>query len=124
MVLHHYREVIDCNRLLRILLDLNIFDAYCAFGTILVDKLGLPLHELPFPIGDEDRKLQRELLEDMFKGGNFGMLNHEASSSWKYKTETFRVALRNSFKYYRLCPSEVGGMIPRLVKVNLKKLFR
>lgn len=123
MVLHHYRGEIDRERLMQILLDLGLFDAYRVFGTILVDKLGLPIMEFPVPINDEDRKWQEKILDDIFRGGNFGMLNHEASSSWKYKAETFCVALRNSFKYYKLCPSEVGGMIPRLMKINIKVLF-
>lgn len=132
MVLHHYKEEIDRDKLMEILLDLGMFDAYCAFGTILVDKLGLPLRELPVPINDEDRKWQGKILDDVFKGGNFGKLNHgdgfkfqdsRFRSLW-YKLETFGVALRNSFKYYRLCPSEVGGMIPRLVKGNLKIMLK
>ena len=124
MALHHYKDEIDSERLKQILLDLDVFDAYCAFGTILVDKLGLPLKEFPVPINDKDRKWQERILDDIFRGGNFGMLNHEAKSSWKYKVETFCVALRNSFKYYMLCPTEVGGIIPRLVKVNLKILLK
>lgn len=123
MVLHHYKNEIDRERLMQILHDLDLVDAYCAFGSILVDKLGLPLREFPVPISNENRKWQGKLLNDIFKGGNFGMLNHEANNSWKYKYETFCVALRNSFKYYRLCPSEVGGMIPRLIKGNLKILL-
>ena len=124
VVLHHYRDEIDREKLLQILLDLNVYEACCAFETILVDKLGLPLRELPLPIGNDDRKWQQKILKDIFRGGNFGMLNHHAHSSWKYKVETMRIALRNSFRYYRLCPSEVGGLIPRLVKGNLKVLLK
>lgn len=68
--------------------------------------------------------LNSRILGDIFRGGNFGKLNHQARSSWKYKVETMGVAMRNSFRYYRLCPSEVGGMIPRLVKVNWKILIK
>lgn len=124
MVLHHYKDEIDKDALLLMLLDLDLFDAYCAFGTILVDKLGLPLRELPVPIGEEDRKWQGKILDDVFKGGNFGSLNHKAHSMWKYKMETMGLAMKNSFKYYRLCPSEVGGMITRLVKGNMKILLK
>lgn len=127
MVLHHYKDEINRDELLQILNDLDLCEAYCAFGTILVDKLGLPVSELPVPINDEARKWQEKILNDIFRGGNFGKNNHKARFSWKYKVETFNVALRNSFKYYCLCPSEVGGMIPRLVKGNariwLKALF-
>ena len=123
MVLHHYKNEIDKDKLLEILLDLNIFDAYCSFGTILTDHLGLPVEEFPLTLGDNDRKWQNKILKDIFGGGNFGKLHHQAHSSWKYKMETMRIAIRNSFRYFFLCPSEIGGMIPRLVKGNLKILF-
>ena len=55
MVLHHYKEEIDKDALIQMLLGLSLFDAYCAFGTILVDKLGLSIRELPVPISDDDR---------------------------------------------------------------------
>ena len=123
IVLHHYNAEIDKDKLIRILLELDMFDAYCAIGTILVDELGLPKKEFPVSLDDNDRKWKEKILEDIFRGGNFGKLHHQAHSSWKFKVETMCVALRNSFRYYRLCPSEVGGMIPRLLKGNLKILL-
>lgn len=123
LVLHHYKDEIDGDMLMAILHELGLFDAYCAFETILVDKIGLSAKKLAIPISDDDRKWQGTILGDIFRGGNFGKLNHQARSSWKYKVETMGVAMRNSFRYYRLCPSEVGGMIPRLVKVNWKILI-
>lgn len=122
MVLHHNKDEIDKESLLEMLLDLNIFDAYCAFGTILTGHLGLPGDEFPLPLGEADRKWQERIVKDIFGGGNFGKLHHQAHSSWRYKYETMCVAVRNSFRYYWLCPSEIGGMIPRLVKGNLKIL--
>lgn len=123
MVLHHYKDKINRDKLMTMLLDLDMFDAYCAFESILFDKIGLPTRELVVPIRDEDRKWQGRILRDIFRGGNFGRLNHQAHSSLKYKMETMRVVMRNTFRYYRLCPSEVGGMILRLVKVNWRIMF-
>lgn len=124
MVLHHYKNEIDKDKMLEMLLDLDLFDACCAFGTILTDHLGLPVKEFPLPLGDNDRKWQDKILKDIFGGGNFGKLHHQAHSSWKFKMETMRIAIRNSFRYYSLCPSEIGGMIPRLVKGNLRILVK
>ena len=123
LVLHHYKDEIDSDLLVTILHELGLFGAYCAFETILVDRLGLPMGELPVSIDDDDRKWQGKILSDIFMGGNFGKLNHQAHSSRRYKLETMGVAMRNLFRYYRLCPSEVGGMVPRLVKVNWKILI-
>lgn len=123
MILHHFNDEIDRDRLLKILNDLDLLDAYCAFGSILVDELGLPVEEFPFTISDENRKWKGKILDDIFRGGNFGKLNHNTHSAWKFKLETLRIVLRNIFRYYTLCPSEICGMIPRLVGVNLKLLL-
>lgn len=123
MVLHYYKDEIDQEALVEILLDLDMLDAFCAFGTILVDYLGLPANDFPLPLDEKNRKWQKKLLKDIFAGGNFGKLHHRADNSWKFKLETMQLAFRNTFKYYRLCPSEVGGMIPRLIKGNMKILL-
>lgn len=123
MVLHHYRDEIDRKDLTFALEQLELVKAYKTLGCILVDDLGLPEGDFPYRLDEDDRKWHNKLVEDIIKGGNFGKLNHQANNSWKYKIETIGVALRNTFKYYRLCPSEVGGMIPRLMKINIKLLF-
>ena len=123
MVLHHYKDEIDKEELAQLLSDLDLIDACRAFGTILTDKLGLPVSEFPMSLGETDRKWQVKLLKDRFGGGNFGKLHHQAQNSWRFKIETLQLTIRNTLRYYRLCPSEIGGMIPRLIKGNLKILF-
>lgn len=123
MVLHYYREDIDRNALLKILSDLDLLDAYRAFGTILTDCLGLPVSEFPLPLDESDRKWQDRIIKDIFRGGNFGKKHHHTRNSWKYKMETMQLAMRNTIRYYWLCPSEVGGMMMRMVKGNMKILL-
>ena len=123
MVLHHYKDQINREELRNILQSLDVYDAYRAFGAIIVDELDLPLEEFPFAINEEDRKWKGVILKDIFDGGNFGNLYHQAKQTWLYKYETMRIAIKNSFRYYHLCPSEVGWMIPRLIKGNFKILF-
>lgn len=123
VLLHNHREDIDRDRLLTLLMGLQLFDAYCAFGVILVQELGLPRKDFPFVISQDDEKWKEKILHDIFGGGNFGKLNHKATTSLRYKMETMNVAIRNFFRYYRLCPSEIGGMIPRLVEKNIKKIL-
>lgn len=122
MVLHHYKDEINKDELKKILSDLDLTDACRAFGTILIDHMGLPVNEFPMPLGDNDRKWQEKLLKDILGGGNFGKLHHKAHDSWKFKMETLQLVIRNTFRYFFLCPSEIGGMIPRLVKGNLRIL--
>jgi len=123
MVLHHYKDEIDKEELSQLLSDLDLIDACRAFGTILTDHLGMPVSEFPLSLSKTDRKWKKKLLKDIFGGGNFGKLHHKAQNSWQFKIETLQLAIRNTLRYYRLCPSEIGGMIPRLVKGNLKILF-
>ena len=106
-----------------ILQKLDLYNAYCAFGTILIDELGLKKEEFPFELSKNDMAWKDKILSDIFNGGNFGKLHHQANNAWRYKMETMCIAFKNSIKYYRLCPSEVGGMIPRLVKSNICSLF-
>lgn len=123
IILHYFNDEIDRKELAEILSNLDMMNSYKAFGSILVDELGLPINYFPFTIADEDRKWKEKILRDIFAGGNFGILNHHANSSWKYKFDTMGIVLRNTIIYYNLCPSEVGGMIPRLLKGNLIVLF-
>lgn len=124
MVLHHCNNEINRAELEQALLQLDMVKAYKAMGCILVDDLGLPVANFPFKLDDTDRKWHGKILDDIFVGGNFGKLRHQAKNSWKYKLETIRISFRNCLRYFWLCPTEVGGMIPKLVKVNIKVLFK
>ena len=123
MVLHHYREEINSSELHDIINALDMEKPYKAFGAILVNKIGLPEEELTYKLCERDNHWAGKIEVDIFKSGNFGKLHHVATQRITYKLETFMVALRNSFKYFELCPSEVGGLIPRLLKQNVNHRF-
>ena len=123
VLLHHYRNTIDKQQLSEIVGRLDMQNAYKAFGSILIDELGLPEDDFPMTITDEDRRWKIKILDDVFRGGNFGKQNHQARSAMGYKLETLRLAIRNSFRYYKLAPSEMRMMIPKMVGINLKLLF-
>lgn len=121
--LHHYRNSIDKQQLIEIIGALDMLNGYKAFGSILVDELGLPEDEFPMKITDEDRLWKEKILYDVFKGGNFGKQNHKAKSALGYKFETMSLAIRNSIRYYKLAPSEMRMMIPKMIGINLKLIF-
>lgn len=123
IMLHHYRNDIDKEALEDILQQLDMIRGYRAFGTILVDELGLPEEEFPLPLAEDDRGMKKKILEDIFKGGNFGKHNHKAKSAFGFKMETFRMALNNSIRYHSLAPSEMRMMIPKMLRINLRLLF-
>lgn len=124
MVLYHYKNEINRIELEQVLLQLDMLKAYKAMGCILVDDIGLPIANFPFKIDERDRMWHDKILDDIFAGGNFGKLRHQAKNSWQFKFETIRISVCNCFRYFWLCPTEVGGMIPKLVKVNIKVLFK
>lgn len=123
IMLHHYRNEIDKDVLKGILLQLDMIKGYKAFGTILIDELGLPEEDFPLSLADEDRGMKGKILEDIFKGGNFGKHNHKAKSAIGFKFETFCMAVNNSIRYYSLAPSEMRMMIPKMMRINIKLLI-
>lgn len=123
IMLHHYKNEIDKEALEDVLQQLDMIRGYRAFGTILVDELGLPEEEFPLPLAEEDKGMKKKILEDIFQGGNFGKHNHKAKSAFGFKMETFRMALNNSIRYHSLAPSEMRMMIPKILRINLRLLF-
>lgn len=120
--LHTYNNQIDRQKLTSIMQHLDMLNGYKAFGSILVDELGLSEKEFPMKITEEDRTWKEVIINDLYKGGNFGKHNHKAKSVLGYKFETFRFAVKNSLKYYKLAPSEMRMMIPKMLWINLKSL--
>mgnify|MGYP002522988342 CR=1 FL=1 len=119
VILHAYKNRIDSEQLKCILERLGVIKAYRAFGYILTSHLGLSLSSFPLEITDEDKKWRKIILQDVFKGGNFGKQNHKAKSTFLFKLETVKMAFRNTFRYYSLAPKEVGLLVPRLAKMDL-----
>ena len=123
IALHAQTDVIDRNKLAEILKKLGLQKAFIAFGAILVDELGLPEGDFPFGIDADSRKWKSKLLDNIFKSGNFGKLNHKARKGWRFKLETTHFVLRNTFRYYSLAPTETILQIKKLVKGNMRLFF-
>lgn len=72
VLLNHFCHEIDVAQLEENLVKLDMLKAYKAFGSILVNYLGLPTEKFPFTISRTDRKWEKNIIEDVFNGGNFG----------------------------------------------------
>lgn len=118
--LRYYDKEIDKDRVQGILKELGLQKAYAAFGAVLVDKLGLPEASFPMKIADSHRKWTSKILDDVFRGGNFGRMNHKSKHPWLFKLESVGFALRNTVRYFKLAPSEMGMMIPKMIALNIK----
>lgn len=122
--LHAHRHDIDRQRLQLILRQLRMEHAFAVVGAVLVDCLGLPLASFPMTIGADAGKWRDKMVADIVRGGSFGKQYHHAKRSLLFKTETLLIALRNSWRYYRLAPDEAGMLVPRLLKANLRNLLK
>jgi hypothetical protein len=91
-----------------ILHTLGFRKAFCAVGSILIDKLGLPAEEFPFTVTDKHRKYQCTILEITFKRGNFGKYGRKKAvrSGLGYYIEALGIKLNHYMKLYWLSPKE------------------
>ncbi|MCH5176871.1 MAG: nucleotidyltransferase family protein [Prevotellaceae bacterium] len=119
VMMHHYRDEIDAERLATLLQNVGLLKAFRAFGTILVDDLGLPT--FPLPIEDTDRKWKTHILSSILKGGNWGRSKRVVQKDGiKHKIESAIYTLGNTFRYMPLAPREVSLVIYRRTIVNFK----
>ena len=106
MLLHHHRDNIDKELLIKTLDDFGFTKAFRAIGTILICKLGLPQEEFPLPINDTDRKYGEKALQLILKHGNWG--RYERSShdhqSLRYMFERAWFRMSNQLLFLRLSP--------------------
>ena len=121
MMLHSLRDRIDRDLLDRWLKEYDITRAFIAFGTILIDKMGLPKEEFPYPITDSDREYGEKVLRLIVKHGNWGAYrrkNHD-SRSFSFMLERSYIRLSNHLLFYRLAPkynrSLIFGALPRKI---------
>ena len=114
VLLHHIHQdssidwAIFTKQVNDILRTLGFRKAFCAVGSILIDKLGLSIEEFPFIVTDKHRKYQRIILEITFKHGNFGKYGRKNAvrSGLGYYIEALGIKLSHYMKFYWLSPKE------------------
>lgn len=123
MLLHCHCEAIDRSSLERHLRTMGFYRAFCAIGSVLIDKLGLPAHEFPFSISPRDARYQSAILDIVFIGGNFGKHHSTTAvrSGMRYNVEATMRKLRHYRLFWRLSPREIRATI---LKELPRKMFR
>lgn len=117
IMMHHYAEVINKERLTEVLQKVGLLKAFLAFGTILVDKLGMK--DFPLPLSEKDRMLQGRIMEDIMHSGNFGRGKRNVQEvGLRYKFETMLFVLSNCIRYFLLAPKELMLIPYRRLVVN------
>lgn len=121
ILLNHYHDDIDRKQLVDILKQFDYQNAFTAFGSILVDKLGLPEQHFPLPITEKDRKRGNVILGDIVEYGNWGKYSRDVKKeiSIKHSIQTACTLFSRYFKYYSLSPTENRAF----VLYDVPKLF-
>ena len=119
VMMHYYAEEIDKERLTEVLNKVDLLKAFLAFGTILVDKLGMK--DFPLTLSEKDRKYQSRILSDIMHSGNFGREKRNVQEvGIRYKLETMFFVLSNCIRYFSLAPMELMLIPYRRLVVNWK----
>lgn len=114
MLLSHFdKSKENVERLSHNLETLGFTKAFRAIGAVLVDYLGLPETDFPFPLDDSDRAYTKEILSIVFRGGNFGFYGIEEPlrSNKKYYVRAFSRKIKRYHTFYSLAPAETRAML-------------
>lgn len=131
-LLHANRDVLDKQATAILLKRCGLAKAARAFGAIAVRYLGLPPEELPVPLKEKDTATGEWLLEDIWKGGNFGRYaanrKQRPKGYWRGKWHTFVRVTRRCAELRRIAPMEVYAypfaLVVRLIQAQAYKLAK
>lgn len=105
--LKNYAGEIDRDRLVKEVTELDIEQAFCSFGYVAVNYLGLPAENFPFALNE---KLGEFILSDILKGGNFGRGHiqniNRPQTKWKGKLYSFNYINDRCKRMKKICASE------------------
>lgn len=130
LIINHFKDSIDKQFLGQMLDKIGYRNAFISFGSIIVDKLGLPEEEFPFPIGTRHRKWGRIILDDILLHGNWGKYEREdrgEKRSIGHSLGTARLLVSRYFRYFMLTPKENFAFlvltIPQYFLLTMKKIY-
>lgn len=122
--LNMYAEVIDRERLIKYLKELELYSISQSIGDLLVSHLGLSIKKIPFPI---DHSYTDFILNEIFTGGNFGKKRVEYrkhSSSFIRKINSILYFYRRYRLYKPILPTESKSYFLKKIKLNFKFLIQ
>ena len=131
ILIRHFHNEIDKTQLEEILDKTGYKKAFAAFGSIMVEKLGIPENEFPITISVSDRKWGRIILADILQYGNWGTYEREVrEKKWSigHSMGTAKLLIARYFRYFSLSPKESTAFfvvtVPQLFFSSVKKLSR
>ena len=121
ILLHAHRDDLDRDRLTEILRKTGYTNAFKAFGTILINKIGLPEDEFPFAVREKDQKRGQKVLKEILRSGNWGQYGRKThKENLMHTLETGKIEIMNNIRFFRLSPQENFAQLTRNVPFRMK----
>lgn len=109
-LLHHNREQLDREAVVRELTALRLDRTARIFGALAVKYLGMPEADLLLPFDRDDEACCDWLLDDIWNSGNFGRADTSRKLApkgyWRHKWNSFKLMIRRNRKLREIAPSE------------------
>ena len=123
MVLHHYKNEIDRERLAMHLGQLGLTKAYKGLGAWIVDKLGFPKDEFPLSLEEKDYRWVRLMHEDFayWIDRSRKKVKIKGSMSLLHSMQTARIVVRQTMHFFWLAPAEMFWRIPKMARWSIRK---
>ena len=124
MVLHRHRDVIDKRRLDDCLTGIGLKKAYLCVGAWLVEKLGFPENEFPFPLNAKNKSWVEPLHANLMKMRAVGIdlddkVGHRVS--FMHSLGTAMIVARQTLRFLPLAPKEMLWRFPVMASWSIKK---
>ena len=97
---------------------LDLMDPWQVFGKVAVDYLGLPAEEMPFYRKEDDKRVE-EVLDIVFREGNFGHERQELRN----RPKNFFVAKARSLAIHVRRYSKMMAMFGRVATCQFKEML-
>lgn len=124
MVLHRHRNAIDRKRLDECLTGVGLKKAYLCVGAWLVEKLGFPEKDFPFPLTAKHKSWVKTLHSNLEKMRGEGIdldekVGHRVS--FLHSLGTAMIVAKQTLRFLPLAPKEMLWRIPMMAVWSVKK---
>ena len=125
ILIHTQKKRIDKVSLNEMLKETNYTNAFKAFGSILISKIGLPKDDFPFQLKKKDYKRGKKVLKEILRTGNWGLYGRKTHElNLKFTLETGKIVISHCLKYFMLSPCENFSLLTRYVPIRIKEMFK
>ena len=124
VTLHAYHGQLDCDKLYQWLVAMHLLEPWQAFGSLMVEHLGLPEAEMPFH-KTLNRRRARKLFDRIMAEGNFRRPNHfkrhRPQGKALKKLHTFIGIFVGFFQLADVFPGQAFRQMCTALKTGLRK---